>query len=199
MSNDEWKALVDHWNNPQTMVSSFSTTNSLPCTWLCLQLLVLPFVQKICAKNKKNRAMVQFHQATGSRSYAVHLQNLVSQNLSVIQRNTVMDVSSFLSIYFDFRLMHCWIILRWSHSLRYNVIYNSVLAYGIKLFVPFPLHDVFASFMWFLFNYFMDSCRPIELKSCMSFCAHCTLVPGPRRTCKLASCMSIISGRRVQK
>ena len=138
--------------------------------------------------------MFQFHQATGSRSYAVHLQNLVSQNLSVIQRNTVMDVSSFLSIYFDFRLMHCWIILRWSHSLRYNVIYNSVLAYGIKLFVPFPLHDVFASFMWFLFKYFMDSCRPIELKSCMSFCAHCTLVPGPRRTCKLASCMSIISG-----
>jgi hypothetical protein len=139
--------------------------------------------------------MDQFHQAIGLRSYAVHPQNLVSQNLSIIQRNTVMDVSSFLSIYFDFCLMHCWTILHWSHSLGYNVIYNSMLAYGIKFFVPFPLHEVFASFMWFLFNYFMDSCMPIELKSCMCFCAHCTLVPGPCRTCNLASCMSIILGR----
>jgi hypothetical protein len=53
MCNDECKELVDHWNNPQTMVSFFSTTNSLPCTCLCLRLLILPFEQKICAKNKK--------------------------------------------------------------------------------------------------------------------------------------------------
>jgi hypothetical protein len=59
--------------------------------------------------------MVQFHQATGSRSYAMHLQNLVSQNMSVIQRSTLMDVSCLLSIYFDFCLMHRWIILDHIH------------------------------------------------------------------------------------
>ena len=105
MNNDEWKALVEHWSDPQTMVSFLSKPKLLPCTCLCLQLLILPFLQKLSHKNAHNRLHVQFHQTTGSRSYEVHLQNLVSQDLFVIRRNTVLDVSSLMSILFDIRSM----------------------------------------------------------------------------------------------
>ena len=98
MNKDEWKALVEHWSDPQTMVSSFQHQSSCLCTFLCLQLLILPFLQKFSEQNKQNRLKVQFHQTTGSRSYEVHLQNLVSQDLSFIGWNTVMDVSNLMSI-----------------------------------------------------------------------------------------------------
>ena len=32
MNNDEWKALVDHWRHPKTMVSSILNSKFLPFT-----------------------------------------------------------------------------------------------------------------------------------------------------------------------
>jgi hypothetical protein len=39
---------------------------------------ILFFMQETCEKNKANQAKVKFHQTTGSHSYMVHCENLVS-------------------------------------------------------------------------------------------------------------------------
>ena len=111
MNNVEWNALVEHWKDPKMKVSTFLKSRLLPCKWLCIQLLILPFLQKICAANKENRSMVKYQQKTGSRSYAVHLQNLVSQEQPVVEQNTRMGVASLVATWVVFCSMHVLDIL----------------------------------------------------------------------------------------
>ena len=106
MNNVEWNALVEHWKDPKTKVGTFLKSRLLPCKWLCIQLLILPFLQKICAANKENRSMVKYQQKIGSRSYAVHLQNLVSQEQPIVEQNTAMGVASLVATWVVFRSMH---------------------------------------------------------------------------------------------
>ncbi|XP_039771805.1 uncharacterized protein LOC120639962 [Panicum virgatum] len=53
-SNEQWMELVESWKSPNKM--------------------------EACQKNKDNRGNVRFHQTTGSRSYPVFVENLVSVN-----------------------------------------------------------------------------------------------------------------------
>lgn len=70
----------------------FCEIRAVQFTRLYKPLLILKLLQKISDINKVNRSKVSYHHRTGSCSYEVHLQNMVSLDLSV-QLRTVMDVS----------------------------------------------------------------------------------------------------------
>jgi hypothetical protein len=54
--------------------------------------LISPFMQKICQINILNSSVVQFQQTNGSHRYSSHLENLVSQDMSLAQQNNAMGV-----------------------------------------------------------------------------------------------------------
>ncbi|BAH93433.1 Os06g0271475 [Oryza sativa Japonica Group] len=59
MSDLQWLQLVEHWKDEKKML--------------------------ICEKNKANRAKVQFHQTTGSRSYDMHIIELAEMEMKIAE------------------------------------------------------------------------------------------------------------------
>ena len=82
MDNQQWVDLVETWMDPRKMVSFFlSTKLCLVYATLARALITckLYLMQETCEKNKENRELVKYHQTTGSCSYMVVIDNLVSK------------------------------------------------------------------------------------------------------------------------
>ena len=82
MDNQQWLDLVESWMDPKKWSISSSQPNScLVYATLARALITckLYLMQETCEKNKENRELVKYHQTTGSRSYMVVIDNLVSK------------------------------------------------------------------------------------------------------------------------